>query len=69
MNKECFYCGNTDAVKDWVVTKEPVCLPCRLIFLADEFEGTASKKDCKQLRYYAELFETPAGEEADTDEL
>lgn len=51
----CYYCGSEKAVKNWPVTNEPVCLSCRLHFLGDEFEGTASKEDCDQVRYYGEL--------------
>ncbi len=57
-NTICYYCGSEKAVKNWPVTNEPVCLTCRLYFLADEFEGTASKEDCEQVRYYGELMGT-----------
>lgn len=54
-NTICYYCGSEKAVKNWPVTNEPVCLACRLHFLGEEFEGTASKEDCDQVRYYGEL--------------
>ena len=54
-NTICYYCGLDKAVKNWPVTNEPVCLSCRLHFLGEEFEGTASKEDCDQVRYYGEL--------------
>jgi hypothetical protein len=57
MGNECYYCSSKKAVKTWPVTDEPVCLSCRLSFLADEFEQTASKDECGQVRFFAELME------------
>lgn len=53
----CVYCGEKKAVKLWKETNEYVCLSCRLSLLAQEFEGTETREDVEQVKYYAQLME------------
>ncbi|HYM65205.1 MAG TPA: hypothetical protein VES68_01835 [Candidatus Sulfotelmatobacter sp.] len=44
-------------MKLWKETNEYVCLSCRLSLLAQEFEGTETREDVEQVKYYAQLME------------